>query len=218
MPRKAEILRGVRLEVKADAETGTVEGYGSVYGVEDLGGDIVVKGAFAKSLQNRMPKMLWQHDQRDPIGVWEEASEDDNGLRLRGRILTETTRGRDAVALVRAGALDGLSIGYNTIEADMDSKSGIRTIKEAELWEVSLVTFPMNEAARVDYVKSVEEIDAMTETEIEKCLREADGFSRAEAKRIVHRLMSLGAQREAAELKDAKEALQLQALLRKMRG
>lgn len=219
MRQKTEILRGIRLDIKADAQTGEIEGYGSVFGVKDLGDDIVAAGAFADSLSSgRMPKMLWQHDASDPVGIWDEATEDNNGLRLRGRILTETSRGRDAFAFARAKVIDGLSIGFRAQEYDMDSKSGVRTITKAQLWEVSLVTFPMNESARIDAVKSAEEIDAMTETEIEKCLREADGFSRAEAKRIVHRLMSIGAQREADALKDARDALQVQALLRKIRS
>jgi HK97 family phage prohead protease len=92
--------------------------------------------------------MLWQHDPAQPIGVWDEISEDGRGLRVKGRILTEVEKGREAAALVAAGAIDGLSIGYRTITAEKDAK-GQRLLREVELWEVSLVTFPMLPEARV---------------------------------------------------------------------
>ncbi|PPB81297.1 hypothetical protein LV82_01343 [Albidovulum inexpectatum] len=130
-----------------------IEGYASVFGLEDQGGDIVLPGAYGRSL-NGAPgargavKMLWQHDPAQPIGVWEEIVEDARGLRVRGRILTEVERGREAAALVAAGAVDGLSIGYRVVRAEKDSK-GRRLLREVELWEVSLVTFPMLPQARV---------------------------------------------------------------------
>lgn len=216
MSRRTDYLRGVLLEFKADAETGTIEGYGSVFGVKDLGDDIVEKGAFSESLAaGRMPKMLWQHDPNEPIGVWEEAKEDESGLLLKGRILTETTKGRDAMAFARNGAVDGLSIGYKVTDYDFDKKTGIRKIKAADVWEVSMVTFPMNEAARIHAVKSTDEIDAMSAAEIERCLREASDFSRSEVKRFVHRLMSLGEQRKAAEFDAAQIVLALRDLRRR---
>lgn len=218
MSRKTDYLRGVVLEMKADADTGMIEGYGSVFGVPDLGGDIVMRGAFSASLASgRVPKMLWQHNAMEPIGVWENVSEDENGLKMSGRILTETTKGRDAIAFARAGAVDGLSIGFRVTDADMDQKTGSRMIKGAELWEVSMVTFPMNEAARIHSVKSAAEIDAMTETEIEKCLREASDFSRAETKRIVHRLLAIGSQRKAAEFEGVQVAESLANMLRRIK-
>lgn len=130
-----------------------IEGYASFFGLTDQGGDVVMAGAYGKSLgrlkrEGRAVRMLWQHDPAQPIGVWDEISEDGRGLRVKGRILTEVEKGREAAALVAAGAIDGLSIGYRTITAEKDAK-GQRLLREVELWEVSLVTFPMLPEARV---------------------------------------------------------------------
>jgi HK97 family phage prohead protease len=92
--------------------------------------------------------MLWQHDPTQPIGVWDELREDDRGLFVKGRVLTDVARGREAAALLAAGAIDGLSIGYRTVKAALDA-SGRRVLNELDLWEVSLVTFPMLPDARV---------------------------------------------------------------------
>jgi HK97 family phage prohead protease len=92
--------------------------------------------------------MLWQHDPACPIGVWDEVREDAKGLWVRGRLLPEVTKGREAVELIAAGAIDGLSIGYRTVKAAKNGK-GQRLLTELELWEVSLVTFPMLPSARV---------------------------------------------------------------------
>lgn len=126
-----------------------IEGYASVFGSLDQGGDAVQPGAFAASLAaGRKVRMLWQHDPTQPIGVWDQVREDEKGLWVRGRLLTEVARGREAATLVAAGAMDGLSIGYRTTRAEKDGK-GRRLLTEVELWEVSLVTFPMLTQARV---------------------------------------------------------------------
>lgn len=130
-----------------------IAGYASLFGMTDQGGDVVMPGAYARSLarlrrEGRSVRMLWQHDATQPIGVWDEIAEDERGLRVKGRILTEVARGREAAALVAAGAIDGLSIGYRTVTAEKDAK-GQRLLREVELWEVSLVTFPMLSEARV---------------------------------------------------------------------
>ena len=130
-----------------------VAGYASLFGKRDQGGDTVQKGAYAASLKamkaaGRQVKMLWQHDPAQPIGVWDEVREDAAGLYVKGRILTEVEKGREAAALLTAGAIDGLSIGYRTVKAERDGK-GQRLLSELELWEVSLVTFPMLPEARV---------------------------------------------------------------------
>ena len=142
------------------AETGlvvseghVVQGYASLFGKTDQGGDIVQKGAYTASLKRLgarggRVKMLWQHDPGQPIGVWDEVREDASGLWVKGRILTEVEKGREVAALVQAGAIDGLSIGYRTVKAERDGK-GKRLLSELELWEVSLVTFPMLPEARV---------------------------------------------------------------------
>ena len=130
-----------------------IEGYASYFGDTDQGGDVVVAGAYAKSLarlsaEARQVKMLWQHDPAQPIGVWDEVREDKRGLYVKGRLLEAVGRGREAAALISAGAIDGLSIGYRTVRATKNDK-GQRLLQELELWEVSLVTFPMLPSARV---------------------------------------------------------------------
>ncbi|MGX9354124.1 HK97 family phage prohead protease [Roseobacteraceae bacterium S113] len=129
-----------------------IEGYASLFGATDQGGDVVQKGAYARSLKaltaaGRAVKMLWQHDPAQPIGVWDEVREDEKGLFVKGRILDSVEKGREAAALLEAGAIDGLSIGYRTKRATK-SNTGLRLLQELELWEVSLVTFPMLPSAR----------------------------------------------------------------------
>jgi HK97 family phage prohead protease len=151
-----------RLETKFqqfDGETGlkrgsVISGYASVFGATDQGGDIVQPGAYANCLKaltesGRSVKMLWQHDPTQPIGIWDEVREDAKGLFVKGRLLTDVQAGAEAMTLVKAGAIDGLSIGYRTLQAAKNTK-GQRMLHELELWEVSLVTFPMLTEARVD--------------------------------------------------------------------
>lgn len=130
-----------------------ISGYASLFGARDQGGDVVQKGAYAASLarlskSSRAVKMLWQHDPAQPIGVWDEVREDARGLWVKGRILTAVDKGREAAALLEAGAMDGLSIGYRTLKSSKTPEGG-RILTELELWEVSLVTFPMLTEARV---------------------------------------------------------------------
>lgn len=163
-------------EFKA-AKDGTVEGYGSIFGNIDGGFDIVEAGAFADSLKSGAKvKMLWQHDPYNPIGVWDEVREDEKGLWVKGRILGDVEKGREALALVKAGAIDGLSIGYRTLEfreSKIDER-WVRIIEKAELWEVSLVTFPMNPEATIDAVKAA----AMSQREFERQLLRDSKMSR----------------------------------------
>ena len=145
-----------------------IEGYASLFGQRDQGGDVVMAGAYAASLARmrsagRRVKMLWQHDPTQPIGVWDEVREDATGLWVKGRILPEVEKGREAVALLAAGAMDGLSIGYRTVKAERDGK-GQRLLTELELWEVSLVTFPMLAEARVSGKGDAPEADTMPDT------------------------------------------------------
>lgn len=138
---------GEELTVK---DGSVIEGYASLFGRKDQGGDVVQKGAYAASLDRigTRVKMLWQHDPAQPIGVWDEVREDATGLWVKGRILTDVAKGRDVAALIAAGAIDGLSIGYRAVKAQKNDKGG-RLLSELELWEVSLVTFPMLPDARV---------------------------------------------------------------------
>lgn len=148
------------LELKAEGDDRTVEGWASTFGNKDAGDDIIVPGAFAESLTVRKPKMLWQHDTGELIGVWDAATETAKGLYVKGRF-ADTPRGNEAYTLAKMGALDSMSIGYSTIDYAYDPASNTRTLKKLELWEVSLVTFPMNDQATITTVKSAaDDIDA----------------------------------------------------------
>ena len=171
--------KAVSLELKREPDQdGAFEGYASVFGIVDQGMDVVERGAFNKSLGKRRVKMLWQHDMAQPIGVWDEIQENERGLFVRGRLLKEVDKGREAMALLRAGAIDSMSIGYRTIEAVPEAEGRVRKLTEVDLYEISLVTFPMLPDAKVTAVKSIKTI-----REFEKALRDA-GFSQNEAKAI----------------------------------
>lgn len=157
---------------------GRFEGYASVFGAVDRGADVVERGAFARSLSERKPKMLWQHNIREVIGSWEEVKEDDYGLYVKGRLFTDLPRGAEAMTLLREGEIDRMSIGYMVKEATEEGRT--RKLTDLDLFEVSLVTFPMLDAARVTAVKA-DHVE--TERDFELFLRDA-GFSRKEAKAI----------------------------------
>jgi HK97 family phage prohead protease len=143
-----------RAEARLTVTEGSgIEGYASLFGRPDQGGDIVERGAYARSLgSGRAVKMLWQHDPREPIGIWHEVREDGTGLYVKGRLLDGVARAREAAALIEAGAIDGLSIGYRTVQSHKNDR-GQRLLSEVELWEVSLVTFPMLPEARLAPVR-----------------------------------------------------------------
>lgn len=129
-----------------------ITGHASLFWTRDLNDDVTAAGAFAASLARTGAagvKMLHQHDDAEPVGVWDEIAEDDRGLFVRGRILRATPRGRLVAALVEAGALDGLSIGFRAVKARPDATGRLRVLREVELWEVSVVTFPMLPGARL---------------------------------------------------------------------
>ena len=148
------------LDLAAPTASGHLEGYAALFGEPDRGGDIVAPGAFADTLRDRASsvKLLWQHDPARPIGVWVAITEDSRGLHGRGRRLTASPKGREAAALLEAGALDGLSIGYRTVEAERAGPH--RRLTRLELWEISLVTFPMAERARATSAPPAEDLAA----------------------------------------------------------
>jgi len=208
-------IRNVAFEIRATGDNGAIEGYGSVFGVRDSYADIIAPGAFAASIAahrsaGTMPAMLWQHDAEEPIGVWSEMVEDARGLLVKGQLVLETTRGRETHALLKAGALNGLSIGFMSKQWSYDRDSEIRTLTEIELWEVSLVTFPANEQARLTSVKAMVEPEAPKDAE--RALRDA-GFSRAEATAFVSRLMRMGEERREAAQSTAKTLAAAERLL-----
>ena len=177
-------FKTVTLETNEDSgvfeDFGVFEGYGAIFGNRDRDGDILEKGAFADSLKRRQPALLWQHNTKEPIGRFEQIYEDGTGLWVKGRLSREG-RGGEAYDLLKMRALDGLSIGFMAREASRDARSGTRTIHRADLMEISLVTFPANEQARITHVKSTG--TPATPRDFEKFLR-ISGFSRRRAKAI----------------------------------
>lgn len=179
------VSAGIELKLATDnVNAGVVSGYGSVFGVRDLHGDVVEPGAFSASLRDQrtkgqMPAMLWSHDPERPIGVWHTADEDGRGLKLTGQLNLDTNDGREARALLKQGAFNGLSIGYQVLSggASVD-RDGTRRLKALKLWEVSLVTFPSNDAARIDGVKGL-----ASSRDFEGFLR-ASGFPKSAARKI----------------------------------
>ena len=207
--------KNLQIEVKEfDAGTGVFSGFASTSDL-DRGNDIIVKGAFSRTLSERgdRVKILWQHDMDKPIGKPLQLKETEGGLFIEGK-LSDTERGREALTLLKDGVIDSMSIGYSVKEADYN-EDGVRVIRDLDLFEVSLVTFPMNEQARVTAVKSV---DVRT---VEKVLRDA-GYSRSQAKAIAG--AGVKSLREADEQQAKDEAMTeevktaLNELLNKMKG
>lgn len=166
----------LKVEDKSDDYL-TISGYGSVFGNEDKGGDIVMPGAFKACIaEGRKPKMLWNHDPAQPIGAWDEMSEDERGLRMKGRISRKGKAGEIA-DLIEMGGIEGLSIGYRTQEYEMDAEKGVRKLTKLDLWETSVVTFPMNEMAGI-YAAKAEDI---TQRQIERAFKDM-GYSNRVAK------------------------------------
>jgi uncharacterized protein len=147
------------LEIKELGANGFVSGYASVFGSVDAQREVVQAGAFTRSLSawkrtQRQPAMLWMHDTGKPVGVWEKVREDASGLAVEGRLAIRTQDGADAYELLRMGAVTGLSIGYRTVASRIDAKNRVRTLTDVDLYEISLVTFPANDAARIHAVKT----------------------------------------------------------------
>lgn len=173
----------VKLAADDGAQAGTIEGYASVFNLIDQGGDIVLPGAFKSSLSEWRRKkqsvpMLWQHDPSQPIGIWNELVEDEKGLKAKGTLILDVPQAAAVRALVKAGAVGGLSIGYRTKEAEIDRTTGARKLKKVDLWETSLVTFPMLPEAQVTGVKAAANFDPGS---WEKAFRD-EGLSNREAK------------------------------------
>jgi HK97 family phage prohead protease len=187
-PMKTKTHFDVQLKIKSVSETGEFEGYASVFGEKDSHSDIVAKGAFVKSLaqwveKGLMPAMLWQHKMDEPIGIYTEIREDENGLYVKGRLLIDADPlAKRAHAHLKAGSITGLSIGYTLSECEFSKESDAWILKEIQLWEVSLVTFPSGGSARVTDVKAAfERGETPAPKLVEKVLRDA-GMSRQQAK------------------------------------
>lgn len=177
------------LDLKAVDVDGSFEGYASIFNREDLSGDVVAPGAFADSLAKRGVagiKLLFQHDANQPIGVWTALREDQRGLYAQGRLMPEVAKAREVQALMRAGALDGLSIGFRTVKGRRDRASGTRRLEKVDLWEISVVTFPLLPEARVAAMKARPFAKALpTEREFERWLTRDAGLTRSEARAVM---------------------------------
>lgn len=170
-----------RLEVKFSpaprptvTADGIFRGYATLFGREDLAGDVVEAGAFAASLARRGPeavKLLYQHDPAEPIGRWLSIAEDRQGLFVEGRLSEDTARAREVKSLMREGILDGLSIGFRTMKSRPDPAAGVRRLIEVDLWEISIVTFPMLPEARLRAVKAARSPHAFDEGRLAAMLR-----------------------------------------------
>ena len=178
-------------EIKGFEKNGAFEGYASVFDDLDSAQDRVVKGAFKKTLDKcsrtgRMPALLWQHDAREPIGVWREMFEDQKGLYVKGELFVdEIPRARQAYKLMCEGGLSGLSIGFKTVQSELNPQTGERFLTEVDLLEVSMVTFPALDTARISSVKDkLIAGEIPNEREFEAFLRDA-GFSRKQAKGMI---------------------------------
>ena len=167
------------LDTKGISDDGLIEGLAVGYGNVDHGGDRVMPGAISASIANRktLPMLLY-HDQRRPVGVWNSFREVSEGLLVKGRFALATDEGKQGHELARAGALEGLSMGYKTLKHRLEGKT--RQLLEVALHEISLVTVPMNERTRVISVKDILDGGRMpTVREFEEFLRDAGGFSKS---------------------------------------
>jgi HK97 family phage prohead protease len=183
---------------------GSFSGYASLFGRVDLGRDVVERGAFAKSLRTRGAagiRMLFQHDPNQPIGTWTEIREDARGLFVRGKLTEGVSRSREVLNLMRGGALDGLSIGFRAVLAKNDGAAGVRRILEADLWEISVVTFPMMPDARVQRIKGFGRGRTLPTTrEFERWLTRDAGLTRSDARAVIAKgFANLVRERDAAK-------------------
>ena len=197
-------------------ESGTFSGYASVFDAIDLGQELVAPGAFARSLAEKGAagiRMLFQHNPDEPIGTWLKIVEDGHGLKVDGRINTDVARGREVLSLMRAGGLDGLSIGFRTVRARTDPATGVRHILEADLWEISIVTFPMLPEARIAAVKAA---PLPTVRQFERWLVRDAGLTRRQAKTVITKgYAALDRGRDAASGTAALDGLRLSGAIRR---
>ena len=203
----------LQMEVKfSDSDQYTFEGYGAVYNNVDAGHDIIVPGAFsgtlAKAQAGQMPKMLWQHDPSQPIGAWTALASESKGLHVKGKILPSVAKGAEVYALMKEKAVDGLSIGYVT--KDFERDGGIRKLKSLNLFEISVVTFPMNAEALISDVKNIQSI-----REIEHILREA-GVPGAFAKLVAAHGFDEAKARLSSDQRDADEGQMLSSIMQQL--
>jgi HK97 family phage prohead protease len=196
------------LEVRADAQ-GVIAGYASTFNGIDSYGDTVAPGAFAASLARGLPVMLWAHRRDAPVGRWTELVEDNRGLRVAGELNLRTTAGRDAFEALRAGDLNGLSIGFTVPPGGAEQRGDLRVLKSIDLAEISIVTIPADPGARVDSIKAASK--PATAQELQRALQDL-GYSRRQAAAIVQKGFPALAEADAAEADEHRAAAVLQEL------
>ena len=216
-PEFIDVKTELKAETIGEEGSGEFEGYGSIFGNVDLGNDVIMKGAFKRSLRRRGPKkvkLLYQHKTDMPIGVFDQIREDEKGLYVKGRLALQTQAGREAYELMKMGALDGLSIGFKVDPKgySYEPRTKRRVIDEVDLMEVSLVTFPMNPQAMVRSVKGQD----ISIREWENGLRDAFSISRSEAKAAAKAIVETLAVRDAPDMSD--ELLAINQLVNQIKG
>jgi HK97 family phage prohead protease len=198
----ASELKFIALDFSVAERDGAFAGYASLFNSEDLSHDVVAPGAFRETLAERGAagiRMLFQHDAHQPIGVWTDVREDGRGLYVKGQLTLDVAKARETLSLMRAGALDGLSIGFKAKKFRRNPRSGVRRLESVDLWEISVVTFPMLPGARISHVKAAPFSGAVpTEREFERWLTRDAGFTRSEARAVLRSgLKGLEALRDA---------------------
>lgn len=206
-------------EVKSVGADGTFTGHGSIFGELDSYRDIVMPGAFSRSLREdfeekrRKVPMLWQHNSRQPIGVYTKIQEDNIGLYLEGQCNMKVQQGIECHALMEQGALTGLSIGYDTVRYEWDEKEITRKLFDVNLWEVSPVTFPAGDGARINSVKTIAAFTTLSECE--DALRDA-GFSSKEAATLIARIKATAHVSDSVDT-DAQSVNRIKTMLKSLK-
>lgn len=220
-------MKDFAFKVKSAGDTGQIEGYASVFGVRDSYNEVVMPGAFADSLakhqrEGTYPLMLWQHNPDEPIGVWNELMDDGKGLWGKGQLLQGVRRADEALIMLKAGAVQGMSIGYREVDVEPPENGGPRRLIKLDLFEASIVSFPANRRARIDGVKAdgsmaefarrLRDGDPPTIKEFEDVLREA-GVPKAMAVQIASVGYAKAIRSESEGVKARTTTAFLQALL-----
>lgn len=203
--------KSFNLEIKAVQEDGFFSGYGAVFGNVDWYNDIILPGAFKNTLakwstKGKLPPVLWNHSTNEPIGIYTKLLEDEKGLYVEGKLLVDDVpKAKSTHALLKAGAIDGLSIGYRTVKSSYNEDTDIRELIELDLGEISIVTTPANDQSLITSVKSkLEHGQLPSLAEFEKFLRESAGFSKAQATVIASKGLRPLLSESDEEIKEAK--------------
>ena len=219
LERKTLEVKFIKSSFSEDDKYYYLAGYGSTFDNVDRGNDVVKQGAFAASLKEMSPKFCYQHDMQDPLGVFTKLQEDHNGLAFEAKMRKGFEKTRWIAGLIEDGAIDSMSIGYGTVKSSYDSKSEVRYLEELKLYEISLVTLPMNPKAQITAFKSlnpnfIEKIKSARE--IETILKEA-GFSVREAKTIISKAKEFGSCDESKQHCDDAKPVDISPLLEEIK-